>query len=59
VTGAAFVAGVDVKIGGGRVAIVPGFRIRAVTQGEDLVANYPGGFPRWTIGGGVAVRIGF
>ena len=59
VTGAAIVGGVDVKIGGGRVAIVPGFRIRAVTRGEDLAAHYPGGFPRWTIGGGVAVRIGF
>ena len=53
VTGAAFVGGVDVRIGGGRVAVVPGFRFRAVTRGEDLMADYPGGFPRWTIGGGV------
>jgi hypothetical protein len=59
VTGAAIVGGVDLRIGGGRVAIVPGLRIRAETQGEDLVAYYPGGVPRWTIGGGVSVRIGF
>jgi len=58
-TGAAFVSGVDVRIGGGRAAVVPGFRVRAVTRGEDLVAYYPGGFPRWTIGGGVCVRVDF
>jgi hypothetical protein len=59
VTGAAFAGGVDVSIGRGRVAIVPGFRVRAVTRGEDLLAYYPGGFPRWTIGGGVTVRVRF
>jgi hypothetical protein len=59
VTGAGFVAGVDVRIGGSRAAIVPEFRVRAVTRGEDLMAHYPGGFPRWTIGGGVAVRVVF
>ena len=59
VTGAAFVGGLDVRIGSGRVALVPGFRIRAVTRGEELMAYYPGGFPRWTIGGGASVRVGF
>jgi hypothetical protein len=59
VTGAAFVGGIDLHIGSGRVAVVPGFRIRAVTRGEDLVAYYPGGFPRWTIGAGVVVRMSF
>ena len=59
VTGAAFVGGVDLRIGSGRAAVVPGFRVRAVTRGEDLVAYYPGGFPRWTVGGGVTVRVGF
>jgi hypothetical protein len=59
VTGAAFIGGVDLRIGSGRVAVVPGFRVRAVTRGEDLVAYYPGGFPRWTIGAGVGVRVGF
>ena len=59
VMGAAFVCGADVRIGAGRVAIVPGFRVRAVTRGEDLMAYYPGGFPRWTVGVGVAARVGF
>ena len=59
VTGAAFIGGVDLRIGSGRVAIVPGFRVRAVTRGEDLLAYYPGGFPTWAIGGGVTARITF
>jgi len=59
VTGAAFVCGADVRIGGSCLAVVPGFRARAVTRGEDLMAYYPGGFPRWSIGGGVAVRVVF
>ena len=59
VMGAAFVCGVDVRIGGSRFAVVPGFRARAVTRGEDLMAYYPGGFPRWTIGGGVCIRVAF
>jgi hypothetical protein len=59
VTGAAFVGGLDVRIGNSRVAVVPGFRFRAVTRDEDLMAYYPGGFPRWAIGGGICVRLGF
>lgn len=59
VTGAAFIGGVDLRVGSGRVAIVPGFRVRAVTRGEDLLAYYPGGFPTWAIGGGVTARVGF
>jgi hypothetical protein len=58
-TGTAFVGGADVRIGGGRAAIVPGFRIRAVTRSDDLMAYYPGGFPGWAIGGGVRVRVCF
>ena len=59
VTGSAFIGGVDLRIGSGRVAVVPGFRVRAVTRGEDLMAYYPGGFPRWTVGGGVTARVSF
>jgi len=59
VTGAAFVGGVDLRIGSGHVAVVPGFRVRAVTRGEDLIAFYPGGFPQWTVGGGVTARVSF
>jgi hypothetical protein len=59
VTGAAFMGGVDVRLGSGRFAVFPGFRVRAASRGEDLVAYYPGGFPRWTIGGGVNARVVF
>jgi hypothetical protein len=59
VTGPALVGGVDVRIGSGRFAIVPAFRVRAVSRGEDLAAYYPGGFPRWTVGGGVSARVVF
>jgi hypothetical protein len=59
VTGAAFVVGVDVRLGSGRFAVIPGFRVRAASRGEDLVTYYPGGFPRWTIGGGVSARVVF
>ena len=59
VTGAAFIGGVDLRVGSGRVAIVPGFRVRAVTRGEDLLAFCPGGFPTSAIGGGVTARVGF
>jgi len=59
VTGAAIVGGVDVRIGTGRVVVVPGFRVRAVTRGDDLMAYYPGGFPRWTVGAGVSARVMF
>jgi hypothetical protein len=58
-TSASIVGGVDVRIGSSWLAVVPGFRFRAVTRGEDLMAYYPGGFPRWTIGGGVCVRLVF
>ncbi|MFO7693529.1 MAG: hypothetical protein R6V57_10635 [Vicinamibacterales bacterium] len=59
VTGAAFVGGIDMRLGSGRIAVVPGFRVRAATRGEGLTAHYPGGFPRWTIGGGVSARVVF
>lgn len=59
VTGAAFACGVEVPIGGRRAAVVPGFRVRAVTRGDDLMAYYPGGYPRWTVGGGVSARVVF
>ena len=58
-TGAAFIAGVDLRAGGRQIAFVPSFRVRATTRGEDIVAYYPGGFPRWAVGGGACVRIDF
>lgn len=56
-TSAALVGGVDVRFGNNRVAFVPGFRLRAVTRSEDLLAQYPGGFPRWTIGGCFCLQV--
>ena len=53
-------AGVDLRLGGRHVAVVPSFRLRgAVGQGEDVASRYPGGFPRWTIAGGACARIDF
>jgi hypothetical protein len=58
-TSAAFIAGVELRAGGRHIAFVPSFRVRATTRGDDIVAYYPGGFPRWTISGGACVRIDF
>jgi hypothetical protein len=58
-TSAAFLAGVDLRAGGRHLAFVPSFRVRATTRGDDIVAYYPGGFPRWTVSGGACLRIDF
>ena len=52
-------AGVDLRLGGRHVAVVPSFRVRGATDSTDLASRYPGGFPRWTIAGGVSARIDF
>jgi hypothetical protein len=59
--------GCDVQIGGGRMALVPTFRIAdtGVSHGyygggsirNPIGAIYPGGYPRWTVKSGVAFRI--
>lgn len=64
-----FTAGCDARIGGDRVAIVPSFRFSdtGVTSGRysddsperEIESIYPGGYPRWTYRGAVAVRVGF
>lgn len=56
---AAFISGVDLRVGGPHVAFVPAFRVRAVTRSDELRACYPGGFPRWTIGVGAGARFDF
>jgi len=58
-TSAAVIVGVDLRAGGRHVAFVPSFRVRATTRGEDIVAYYPGGFPKWSISGGAHVRFDF
>jgi hypothetical protein len=59
VTSAAVVAGVDLRAGGRHVAIVPSFRMRAWTRGDDAESYYPGGFPRWSMSAGVSLRADF
>jgi hypothetical protein len=58
-TGAGFIGGVDLRVGGRHAAFVPSFRVRAVARGDDLMAYYPGGFPRWSIGAGASLRVDF
>jgi hypothetical protein len=60
----ALTAGADLNIGGRRFALLPSFRwiTRLATSREgdfDITSNYPGGFPRYTISGGVSMRVGF
>ena len=58
-TSGSMTTGVDLRLGGRHVAVVPSFRARRAFQGEDLASRYPGGFPRWTLAGGACVRIDF
>ena len=63
--------GCDVRVGGGRVAVVPGFRIirSAISSGRyddinspgdrEISSIYPGGYPEWTTRASVAVRVAF
>jgi hypothetical protein len=59
VTGAAVVAGVDLRAGGRHVAVVPSFRVRTWKRGDDLERYYPGGCPRWSMSVGVHARVDF
>jgi len=56
---ACLVLGADLRVGGSRFALLPSFRARASTSNEDLTARYPGGFPRWSLAGGVSLRATF
>ena len=63
--------GVDARLGGGRVAVVPSFRVlRSGTQNGryddapgsptvEIESIYPGGYPDWTVRAGAAVRVRF
>ena len=59
-----FTAGADLHLGGRHFAIMPSFRLMRQlvggTEGDfNLTSNYPGGFPRATLSGGVLLRIAF
>jgi hypothetical protein len=51
--------GLDVRVGGPHVAVVPSFRVRWYGSSDALQSRWPGGHPTWTISGGAAVRIDF
>lgn len=61
--------GCDVRIGGRHVALLPSFRMSdtGVSHGfyddssdhREIGAIYPGGYPKWTLRSGVAVRVDF
>lgn len=61
--------GCDVRIGGRHVAFLPSFRMSdtGVSHGyyddssdhREIGAIYPGGYPKWTLRSGVAVRVDF
>ena len=61
--------GGDIRIGARHVALVPSFRMSDTgvshgyyagsTDRREIAAIYPGGYPRWTMRAGAAVRIDF
>ena len=56
--------GVDLHLGGEHFAVLPSFRLitrlKSSTEGDfELTSHYPGGFPRYTISGGVLARVSF
>jgi hypothetical protein len=67
--GVGVMAGADVRIGGRHFAVQPSFRWMqtAIDSGEffegapprEISAIYPGGYPGWTLRGGVALRVDF
>ena len=61
--------GCDVRLGGRHLALVPSFRAAntGVSHGSyggsayrsDIGSIYPGGYPKWTLRGSLALRVGF
>jgi hypothetical protein len=68
-TGVGVTFGCDLRLGRGRVALLPTFRVTdtGVSGGFydetgdhiDIGPIYPGGYPRWTVMGGIALRVDF
>lgn len=69
-TGVGPALGSDVRIGGGRITVVPSFRLMRTAIGAgryddtspssvDIESIYPGGYPSWTLRSAVAVRVQF
>jgi hypothetical protein len=61
--------GADLRIGGRHIALCPSFRLiqSGVSGGQydehsapnDISSIYPGGYPDWTVRGGLALRVDF
>ena len=60
-TSVALTTGADLLIGGRHFGVLPSFRwiIRLGSGDFDITATYPGGFPRYTVSGGVLARVSF
>jgi hypothetical protein len=57
---AGFMAGLDLRLGTGRLTFVPSFRVQAARTGNVTDSEYPGGgFPVWTFRPGVTIRCAF
>jgi hypothetical protein len=53
-------AGLDLRVGSGRLTFVPSFRVQAARTGTATDSEYPGGgFPLWTFRPGVTIRFAF
>lgn len=55
----AVLGGVDVRVGGRHVALVPSLPFRAWKRGDDIVAYYPAGSPNRAAGAGLSARVEF
>lgn len=51
--------GLDARIGGPRLAVVPSFRVHVASVPDEMVPIYPGGVNRWTFSPGVLARVEF
>ncbi len=57
---AGLTAGLDLRLGAGRLACIPSFHVQATRTGTATESEYPGGgFPVWTFRPGVTVRFVF
>jgi hypothetical protein len=51
--------GADLRIGGGRLSVVPGFRFRRFFRDEEAGSTWPGGLSEWLTEAGASVRASF
>jgi hypothetical protein len=57
---AGLIAGLDLRLGRGRLTFAPSFRVQAARTGAATESEYPdGGFPVWTFRPGVTIGFAF